>query len=93
MIPSGNLGNSAACIWARKLGLPIGEVVLAHNANRTVPDFLDSGEWKPRPSIATLASALDVGNPSNMERLRALFPELRDMRGAVSAFTVTDRPG
>ena len=90
IIPSGNLGNAAACIWARKVGLPIGEIVLAHNVNRTVPDYLESGEWKPRPSVPTLASAMDVGNPSNMERLRALFPELRDMRGAVSAFTVTD---
>ena len=67
--------RSPACGRAQ-LGLPIGEVVLAHNANRTVPDFLASGEWQPRPSIATLASAMDVGNPSNMERLRALFPEL-----------------
>ena len=90
VIPSGNLGNAAACIWARKVGLPIGEVVLAHNANRTVPDYLETGDWKPRPSVATLASAMDVGNPSNMERLRALFPELGDMRSAVSAFTVTD---
>ena len=90
VIPSGNLGNAAACIWARKLGLPIGEIILAHNVNRTVPDYLENGEWKPRPSVATLASAMDVGNPSNMERLRALFPELSDMRGAVSAFTVTD---
>ena len=90
VIPSGNLGNAAACIWARKLGLPIGEVVLAHNVNRTVPDYLENGEWKPRPSVATLASAMDVGNPSNMERLRALFPELGDMRSALSAFTVTD---
>ncbi|HEX4675597.1 MAG TPA: pyridoxal-phosphate dependent enzyme, partial [Steroidobacteraceae bacterium] len=90
VIPSGNLGNAAACIWARKVGLPIGEVILAHNANRTVPDFLESGDWQPRPSVATLASAMDVGNPSNMERLRALFPELPDMRRAVSAFTVTD---
>jgi threonine synthase len=90
VVPSGNLGNVAACIWARKVGLPIGEIVLAHNANRTVPDYLESGEWQPRPSIATLASAMDVGNPSNMERLRALFPEVRDMRAAVSAFTVTD---
>ncbi len=90
VIPSGNLGNAAACIWARKVGLPIGEIVLAHNVNRTVPDYLDSGDWRPRPSVPTLASAMDVGNPSNMERLRALFPELADMRGAVSAFTVTD---
>jgi threonine synthase len=90
VIPSGNLGNAAACLWARKVGLPIGEIVLAHNANRTVPDYLESGIWQPRPSVATLASAMDVGNPSNMERLRALFPELPDLRGAVSAFTVTD---
>jgi threonine synthase len=90
VVPSGNLGNVAACLWARKVGLPIGEIVLAHNANRTVPDYLETGEWQPRPSVATLASAMDVGNPSNMERLRALFPELRDMRNAVSAFTVTD---
>jgi threonine synthase len=90
VVPSGNLGNVAACIWARKVGLPIGEIVLAHNANRTVLDYLDTGDWQPRPSIATLASAMDVGNPSNMERLRALFPDVRDMRNAVSAFTVND---
>jgi threonine synthase len=90
VIPSGNLGNAAACIWARKLGLPIGEIVLAHNNNRTVTDFLHSGEWRPRPSIATLASAMDVGNPSNMERLRALFPELADLRTAVAAESVDD---
>jgi threonine synthase len=90
VVPSGNLGNVAACIWARKVGLPIGEIVLAHNANRSVPDYLDTGDWQPRPSIATLASAMDVGNPSNMERLRALFPDVRDMRNAVSAFTVND---
>jgi threonine synthase len=91
VIPSGNLGNAAACTWARKLGLPIAEIVLAHNANRTVPDYLDSGEWRPRPSVATLASAMDVGNPSNMERLRALFPEVDDLRDAVSAFTIQDQ--
>jgi threonine synthase len=55
VVPSGNLGNVAACIWARKVGLPIGEIVLAHNANRTVLDYLDTGDWQPRPSIATLA--------------------------------------
>jgi threonine synthase len=90
VIPSGNLGNAAACIWARKVGLPIGQIVLAHNSNRTVTDFLHTGEWAPRPSIATLASAMDVGNPSNMERLRALFPELAELRTAVSAENVDD---
>jgi threonine synthase len=90
VIPSGNLGNSVACLWARKIGLPIGRIVLAHNANRTVPDFLQSGEWHPRASIPTLASAMDVGAPSNMERLRALFPDLESVRGAVRAESVSD---
>ena len=90
IVPSGNLGNALACLWARRVGLPIGEVVLAHNANRTVPDFLASGEWRPRPSIATLASAMDVGNPSNMERLRALHPGIEELRAAVRACSVTD---
>ncbi|MEO8062020.1 MAG: threonine synthase [Pseudomonadota bacterium] len=90
VIPSGNLGNSVACVWARKLGLPIGRIVLAHNANRTVPDFLQSGQWQPRPSVATLASAMDVGSPSNMERLRALFPDTDSVRGAVRAESVSD---
>jgi threonine synthase len=90
IIPSGNLGNSVACVWARKIGLPIGRVVLAHNVNRTVPDFLASGDWKPRASIPTLASAMDVGTPSNMERLRALFPDIDSIRGAVRAESVTD---
>jgi len=90
IIPSGNLGNAAACIWARKVGLPIRDIVLAHNANQTVTDFLHTGEWRPRPSIATLASAMDVGNPSNMERLRSLFPDLAQLRTAVSAESVDD---
>jgi threonine synthase len=90
LIPSGNLGNSVACVWARKIGLPIGRIVLAHNANRTVPDFLQSGEWQPRASIPTLASAMDVGSPSNLERLRALFPDIEGVRNAVTAHSVGD---
>jgi threonine synthase len=90
VVPSGNLGNVSACIWARKLGLPIGRIVLAHNANRAVMDYLETGQWRPRPSVATLASAMDVGNPSNMERLHALFPEVAMLRTAVSADTVDD---
>jgi threonine synthase len=70
--------------------LPIGEVVLAHNANRAVPDYLASGVWQPRPSVATLASAMDVGDPSNMERLLALFPQVAQLRAAVSSCAVSD---
>ncbi|MFT3728813.1 MAG: threonine synthase [Terricaulis sp.] len=90
VIPSGNLGHATACVWARQIGLPIGEIVLAHNANRTMPDYLESGAWAPRPSVATLASAMDVGNPSNAERLRHLFPGVGDLRGAVSAYAIED---
>ena len=90
IVPSGNLGNALACLWAREAGLPIGDVVLAHNANRTVPDYLESGVWQPRPSTPTLASAMDVGDPSNMERLRTLYPQLEALRSAVSACSVTD---
>jgi threonine synthase len=90
VVPSGNLGNVVACLWARRMGLPIAKVVLAHNLNRTVPDYLDSGQWQPRPSIATLASAMDVGDPSNMERLRSLYPQVEELREAVRAYSVTD---
>ncbi len=91
IIPTGNLGNALACVWAREAGLPIGEIVLASNANLTVPDFFASGEWRPRPSIPTLASAMDVGNPSNMERLRWLFPEVADLQRKVTAQAVSDQ--
>jgi threonine synthase len=90
VIPSGNLGNAAACVWARRVGLPIGRIVLAHNANRTVPDYLSSGDWQPRASVATLASAMDVGHPSNMERLQSLHVDVDAMRGALSACSVDD---
>jgi threonine synthase len=90
IIPSGNLGNSVACVWARNIGLPIGRILLAHNANRAVPDYLSTGNWLPRPSVATLASAMDVGAPSNMERLRSLFPDVGRVREAVLAASVSD---
>jgi threonine synthase len=90
IIPAGNLGNACAALWARALGFPIARIILAHNSNRTVPDYLATGEWRPRPSIATLASAMDVGNPSNMERIRALYPSMTAMREHLSADSVDD---
>jgi threonine synthase len=86
IVPAGNLGNAFAAVWARALGFPIARI----NSNRTVPDYLASGIWQPRPSIATLASAMDVGNPSNMERLRARYPSLSAIREQVSAESVDD---
>jgi threonine synthase len=89
IVPTGNLGNGLALILARKMGLPVGDVVLATNANRVICDYLDTGEWLPTDSIRTLASAMDVGNPSNMERLRALFGD-RDLNTVVRAVSVND---
>ena len=86
VIPSGNLGHGFALLLARAMGLPVGPVVLATNTNRTLKDWHLTGRYEPRPSVATIANAMDVGNPSNFERVAALPPELR----AVQVELVTD---
>jgi threonine synthase len=65
-------------------------IVLATNSNTTIADFLATGQWLPRPTRPTLASAMDVGNPSNMERLRHLLPEFAELRGSIEAYPVDD---
>jgi threonine synthase len=90
IVPSGNLGNAMACVFAREMGLPIGDIVLATNANLTITDYVNEGVWRPRASVATLASAMDVGNPSNMERLRALMPDIERLRSHIFAAHVSD---
>jgi len=90
IVPTGNLGNAFACYIARAIGLPIGEIVLATNANRLIVDYLDGAEWAPRASIQTLASAMDVGNPSNMERLRAKGGDAAELSSQVRAVSVSD---
>jgi threonine synthase len=72
-VPSGNFGNLAAGLLARALGLPVTAFVAATNANTTVPDYLDTGTWRARPSVATLSNAMDVGAPNNWERIEHLF--------------------
>jgi threonine synthase len=90
VIPTGNLGNALACIYARAGGLPVGDIVLATNANRVLPDFFAGGAYTPRPSIATLANAMDVGAPSNFERLRWIYPDDDALRKALRADTADD---
>jgi threonine synthase len=90
IVPTGNLGNAMACVYARAIGMPVRELVLAVNANRTIPDYLATGHWQPRPSVATLASAMDVGNPSNMERLMDLIPDFGELRTSIEAYPVED---
>ncbi|HIV99150.1 MAG TPA: threonine synthase [Candidatus Ornithospirochaeta avicola] len=90
IIPSGNVGNATACYWAKKMGSPIKSITLALNSNRTVLDYLESGVYKKRASIATLANAMDVGAPSNIERLFDLFSDYEEFKNNVSAYSVSD---
>ncbi len=91
VIPTGNLGNAMAAILVRALGAPLGRIVLATNANRVLPDFFHGGEYAAAPSVATLANAMDVGAPSNFERLRWLFRgDDQALRDAFTARSVND---
>ena len=91
IIPTGNLGNAFACIMAREMGLPIGPIIMATNANRTIAEFFDTLQWLPRASLQTLASAMDVGDPSNMERLRKLLGEADVLREQLGVLSVSDK--
>ena len=75
VVPTGNLGNALACLMVKRMGLPIGRIVLATNSNRVLPEFLKTGRYEPKPSVPTLANAMDVGAPSNVERLRFWYPD------------------
>ena len=72
-VPSGNFGNLTAGLIAKRLGLPVRRFVAATNVNDAVPEYLRSGRYQPRPSIRTVANAMDVGAPSNLERMQALY--------------------
>ncbi len=90
VVPTGNLGNAFAGVLARALGFPIGQIVLACNANRVLPDFFAGADYAPQASIATLANAMDVGSPSNFERLRWFYPDPAALRREFRAFSVGD---
>ncbi len=84
VIPTGNLGNGMACLWARACGLPIGNVVLAQNANRALTDYFGGKAFAPAASIPTIANAMDVGNPSNFERFKTSLDALNHDLHAIS---------
>ncbi len=71
--PSGNFGNLTAGLMAKRAGLPIARFVAATNVNDVVPEYLRTGRFAPRASVQTLANAMDVGNPSNFDRMRWLY--------------------
>lgn len=88
-VPSGNFGNLTSGLLARAMGAPIRGFIAATNANTTVPDWLASGEYTPRSSIATLSNAMDVGAPSNYERIQALY-SLNDARQMIAGYWLDD---
>ena len=91
VVPTGNLGNAMAALLARAMGLPLGQIALATNANDVLPRFFHGGGYRPLHSVATLANAMDVGAPSNFERLRWLYEEDDDaLRAAFRVEAVDD---
>jgi threonine synthase len=90
IVPTGNLGNAAAAVLAKRMGFPIGEIVLATNANDVLPRFFAGNDYAPVETKATLANAMDVGAPSNFERLRHWFGDDDALRDAIRARAVVD---
>lgn len=90
VIPTGNMGNAVAAFWARAMGFPIQQVLMATNANRILPEYFASGIWQPKASRATLANAMDVGNPSNFERYQHLLHHSSEFDGVGFSESVDD---
>jgi len=90
-VPSGNLGNLTAGLIAKKIGLPISKFIGAVNSNSVFAEFLRTGIFNPRPSIQTLSNAMDVGNPSNLIRIREIYSNiLKDMQNDIHSESYDD---
>jgi threonine synthase len=90
-VPSGNFGNLGAGLLAWKMGLPVEHFIAATNRNDTVPEFLNSGVYEPKASVATLSNAMDVGDPSNWVRIADLFKgEPAALKSQVTGYSYDD---
>jgi len=91
VVPSGNFGNLTAGLFAKRMGLPIERFIAATNVNDVVPQYLKTGTYTPRPAIPTISNAMDVGNPSNLARMRALYgDDLARLKKDVEAVSIDD---
>lgn len=88
-VPSGNYGNLTAGLIAQKMGLPIKQFIAGANRNDVVPRYLNSGNYEPKPTIQTISNAMDVGNPSNFQRMIELFSE-EELKEKVKGYAFTD---
>ncbi len=90
-VPSGNFGNICAGMVAQKLGMPVKHFVASTNVNDVVPKFMRQGIYNPKPSIATISNAMDVGDPSNFVRIRHLYQDnLSTLQENLSSYSFTD---
>lgn len=89
-VPSGNLGNLTAALWSKKMGLPVKRFVAANNRNDIFYHYLKTGEYRPRPSVPTIANAMDVGDPSNFTRITELYGSYEETVKDITGFRYTD---
>jgi threonine synthase len=90
-IPSGNFGNICAGMMAQQLGLPIKHFIASNNANNVVTEYLKTERYNPKPSIATISNAMDVGNPSNFIRIQEIYKNDFDLlKSNLSSYSYTD---
>ncbi len=90
-VPSGNFGNLTAGLFARKMGLPVHQFIASTNENNVVPKFLETGNYESKPSKQTISNAMDVGNPSNFERMKSLFNnDISDFRKEIVSYSFSD---
>ena len=91
-VPSGNFGNICAGFIARELGLPISHFIASTNRNDTFPRYIENGIFEPKPSIQTISNAMDVGNPSNFDRISKLFnQDLYRLKNICSSYRFSDK--
>ena len=90
-VPSGNFGNICAGIISTKLGLPINHFIASTNINDTVPKYLKTGKYSPKPSIRTISNAMDVGEPSNFVRILEIFNnDFKKLKNFFSSYSFND---
>ena len=91
-VPSGNFGNLCAALIAFRSGLPVKHFIAACNANDVVPHYFQTGKFEPKPAIATLSNAMDVGNPSNFVRMLELFNhDYNKLNNLITSYSISDQ--
>ena len=89
-VPSGNFGNLTAGMLAKKMGLPLDLFIASTNANKTVPEFLQTKYYSPSESISTISNAMDVGDPSNMKRIMDIYENVDTLKNDLLSFSFSD---